>query len=109
MRCSEAERLRQGHRPAVFGVAGKCIDQIEADAPEVLLRNLERLPSFPRRMRSPEEAERLVIEALESEREPVHARGSEIGEARRLDRIWIGFERDLNVLRRRPELECLLN
>ena len=66
------------------------------------LRDFERLPAFARRMGAAEEGERFVVETLQTEREAVDAGRREVGEARRLDRIGVGFERDLDVLGRRP-------
>src|SRR6185369_7947063 len=104
MRRAEAECLSQCGRPARFGVARKRVDQVEADPSEVSLRDLERPPPLPCGMRPAQEAEHLVVEALQPKRQPVNACRSEIGKTRGLDRVWIGLERDLDVLRRAPML-----
>ena len=53
-------------------------------------------------MGAAEEGERLVVEALQAERQAVDARRGEVGEARRLDRVGIGLERDLDVVGAAP-------
>ena len=58
--------------------------------------------TLARGMRAPEEAKRLVVEALQAERQAVDAGRRQIGEARGLDRIGIGLERDLDVVGGRP-------
>src|SRR5438874_9359551 len=99
---AEAESLRQRRRPAVFGVARKRVNQIEADSSELVLRDFERLPPLACRMRAAEEGELLIVEALQAEREAVDSGCREIGEARRFDGVGIGFERDLDVVGCRP-------
>ena len=68
----------------------------------MLLRDFERGKAFARRMGAAEEGERLVVEALQAEREAIDPGGAKVGEAGGLDRIGIGFERDLDVARRAP-------
>ena len=99
---AEADGALERRCPALFGVAGKRIDEVETDAFEPTLRGFERMQPFARAMRAAEKAQGLVVEALETEREPVDAGYGEIGEARRLDRVGIRFERDLEVVGRVP-------
>src|SRR3982750_4705928 len=79
---AEAESLRKRRRPAVFGVARKRVDQVEADSSEMVLCDFEGLPSLACRMRAAEEGEFLIVETLQPEREAVDSGCSEIGEAR---------------------------
>ncbi len=99
-----AERPIQGRRPARFGFAGQGVDQVEAHARKVRLGDVECPLPLVGRMRASEEGEAGIVEALQAERQAVDARGGEIGEARGLDRVRIGFERDFEVVRRRPML-----
>ncbi len=81
-----------------LGVAWKRVDQVEADAPEMLLRGFQRGKAVARRVGAAEEAKRRVVEALQPEREAVDAGGLEIRKSRRFDRVGIGLERDLDVV-----------
>ena len=63
---AERQRLAERRRPARFGVAGKRIDQVEADPSEIPLRDFKRAETFARRMGAAEEAQRLIIEALQA-------------------------------------------
>jgi hypothetical protein len=47
-------------------------------------------------MRAAEEAQRVVVQRLQPERDAIDSRRREIGEARRLDRGGIGLQRDLD-------------
>ncbi len=53
-------------------------------------------------MRSAKKAQSPVVERLEAERHPVHARRGKVREARRLDRGGVRLERDLDLLRQSP-------
>ena len=70
----------------------------------MFLRDFQRRQSFGCRMGAAEEAERLIVKALQAERQAVHPGRSKVGEPRRLDRVGIGFEGDLDVLGRAPML-----
>src|SRR5438270_4674199 len=94
---AEAESLRERYRPAVFGVAGKCVDEVEADSAKMVLCDFERLPSLADRMGAAEEGQLLIVETVQAEGEAVDYGCMEIGEARRLDGVGVGFERDLDV------------
>ena len=71
MFCPEAKRPVQGLGPALFVIAGKGIDQVEADAADRGLRRLERAQPFLRRMGASEKSERFVVEALQAEADPI--------------------------------------
>src|SRR4029078_2891230 len=103
---AEREGLCEGRRPAVFAVAGQRVNEVEADAPKAPLRNLQRCKALARRVRPAEESERLVVEALKPERQAVDPGMSEIGEAIGFDRIWVGFERDLDAWSGPPVPDC---
>src|SRR5438270_13568515 len=84
---AEAESLRERYRPAVFGVARKCVDEVEADSAKMVLCDFERLPALARGMGAAEKRQLLIVEALQAEGEAVDSGCTEIGEARRRDGI----------------------
>ena len=49
-------------------------------------------------MGAAEEGQRLVVEALQAEADAVDAGAGEIGEARRLGAVGIGFQRDFEIV-----------
>ena len=92
-----AQRLGQLAPPLRDALAFARIDQIERDAAEIALGQIERSQRFIGRMHSPERLETLIVERLHSKRKPIDAGRRVAGEALRLDGCRIGFERDLDI------------
>src|SRR5690606_25594851 len=99
---AEGQGTGQFGVPLLRRLTGPGIDQVEAYAPEMTLRDFERGETFADVMESAEEAQRLVVERLHPERDTVDAGRGELGKIGRLDRRRIGFERDLDVWREAP-------
>src|SRR6476619_4416121 len=89
VRGAERQRLRERRRPAVLGIAGERVDEVEADAPNMLLGGGERRKAFASGMGAAEEGEGLVVEALKAERDAVDPGAGEIGEAGGLHRARV--------------------
>jgi len=64
---AERQRLRESDGPVVFGILRKAVDQVEADAFEILLRSSECSETLVRRMGAAEKRQRVVIEALKAQ------------------------------------------
>ncbi len=99
----EPQRLVEFSAPGALTLAGPGIDQVDGKSRKEGLGCRDRPPRLRHPVRAAEEAERLFIEALHPEREPVDARLTEGGEFRGLDRGWIGLERHFEVIARREE------
>ena len=86
--------------PGGAGLAGARIDQIEREAFEQARGQIDRGQRLGGGVLAPEQAQRGVIERLNAERDPVHARRAHRPEPVRLARGGVGLERDLEVGRR---------
>jgi hypothetical protein len=80
----ERQRLRQLRLPRLPALPRQCVDQVEADPREAALRRLERSQPLVHSMRPPQEAERIVPQRLQAQRDPVHPRRRKVRKPRRL-------------------------
>src|SRR5262249_51601715 len=71
MACGEAERRLELRLPFRQRLLRPRIDKIEGEAVEGVARNLERAQGFRRIVLAPEEAERLVVQRLDAQRDAV--------------------------------------
>src|SRR4029079_1409443 len=78
---SERKRLAEHCSPALLRVAGQRVDQVEAHPPEPLLRNFQGPEALAGGVGAAEKGERLVVEALEAERQAIDAARRQLGEA----------------------------
>jgi hypothetical protein len=79
------------------------IDQIERNPVECLLRQRQRLFGFGEIVQAAEKFEIGIVERLQPERDAVHPGGMVIGETGGIGAGRIGFQRDLDVVRPRPQ------
>ena len=98
----ERQRLAEFRRPALRGLAGTGIDQVEGETGEGRARRLDRLPRGRDVVQAPEGAEVVVVERLDAERDAVDPGGAVAAEALRLDARGIGLERHLGIRRHGP-------
>ena len=94
---AERQGLVQACRPARFVVAGKRVDQIEADSVHCRLRGIKGSQSFGRRVGAAQEGERFIVEALQAETDPIDPGAGKIGETGGLGAVGIGFQGDFDV------------
>ena len=95
----ERQRLAELRRPGLRRLAGAGIDQVEGEAREGRARHLDRRARGGDVMKAAEEAEVVVVERLDAERDAVDAGGAVAAETLGLDAGGIGLERDLGVRR----------
>ena len=78
---AEGQSLAELRFPVGRRLVGQRIDQVEADPGEDRLGGGERLQSLLDVMGAAEEAQRLIVERLEAERDTIDAGGGKVGEA----------------------------
>ena len=93
----EAERAGEFGLPVAHRLARPRGDEIEADAREGRLRDVERGEASGEIVRAAEEPERVIVQGLQAEADAVDARRAEARKARGFDRGGIGFKRDLDL------------
>ena len=98
----QRQRLRQLRAPGGEALTGTGVDQVEGAARHDALGQRDRAARLRRTVPAPEKAQRIVVQRLDAEGDPVHAGRPKIVQARGLGRGRIGFEGDLRVRRERP-------
>src|SRR5438094_874639 len=78
-------------------LARQPVHQVEIHVVEALERHSDGAPGFVRAVDAAESREHAIVKALHADRDAVHARLPEAGEARRFDRARIRFERDFRA------------
>ncbi len=99
----ERNGLFEFRAPGFARLSRPRIDEIEGEARKIGARQLDRASRLSRRMLAAKKAERGILERLNTKRQPINACRGEAGKARRLARCRIGFERNLDISRRRKE------
>src|SRR5271170_6369148 len=88
----EAQRLVEFALPGSFALAGPGIDEVERIAREAGAGEADRPDRLVAVVPAAEKAQRLRIERLDPERQPVDAGGGKAGEALRLGRVGVGLQ-----------------
>ncbi len=98
----EVERRLQLLGPAGFGLAWAGVDQVERQAREGAGGQARGAYRFRRRVVAAQETEGAVVERLDAQGQPVHARCGEGLETRGFGVGRVGLQRDLQGRRRWP-------
>ncbi len=100
---SKARARASSARPHRLGLVGTCIDQVDADPVEHLLRRVERGKAFRHIVQPAQLLQRRVIQRLKPKRYAVDASGGNIGETLCLDRGRIRLQRYLDIGGKTPQ------
>ena len=101
--CAQSQRAGQFGVPLAGGLAGAGVDEVDVGAGEMGLGESQRRQRLAHPMQPAQKAERGIIQGLYAERYTVDAGGCNPCEFGRLDRGWVGFQRDLDVGGKAPQ------
>ena len=101
---AEPQRAGKLRLPLRRGLAGQGTDQIERDPRKVLLGHLKRLQAFSGVMQPPEEAQRGIVERLQTERHPVDPGTGQRGIVGSLNRRGVALQCDLDPFGKAPQV-----
>ena len=88
---------------------GPCINQVNIDAAEMLLRDCERIKALRNRMRAPQKGQGCVIERLKAKRHAVYPSFRQVGEAGCLNRGRVRLKCNLDIVGKAPMLRSGFN
>ena len=97
MRRAGGERLRHVGFGLRERLLGQRVHQVEVEVVEARVRDLDRAPRLAVVVDPAERLQVRRIEALDADRQPVHAGGAEVAELLGLERPGVRLERDLGV------------